>query len=62
MNYLRICGILNFCMIDFYTKSKNIKDDSVYKIKYYTVKTAFNGTARDWNFSPCRQILFITGT
>jgi len=49
-------------MIDFYTKSKNVEDDSVYKIKYYTVKIAYNGTARDWIFFPCRQIPFNTGT
>jgi hypothetical protein len=38
-------------MIDFYTTSKNIKDDSVYKIKHHTVNIAYNGTARDWIFS-----------
>jgi hypothetical protein len=35
---LWICGILYFCTIDFYTKNENVKDDSVYKIKYYAVK------------------------
>lgn len=38
-------------MIDFYTKSKNVKDDLIYKIKYYTVKTAYNGIARNFILS-----------